>query len=398
MKQQVLRLVRYGTVLSILAVAGLVVSCRNARRGMPSEITLSYHLQRLSNAAEFEQPPLGIPGMISTYDRTGGNDDWADFTKMKSGDLYVLADLKGPGCVHRIWMTSVPADEWLFFFDGETTPRVKVKGSDIFGKAEPFLPPLCDKVSNGSYSYMPLPYSKSLKICIAAKSLPQGTRAYFHVNYETYPAGTQVKSFSPKLNAEENQVLEQTQALWREMKPAALRAKDACGAITNSTLAPQQTWRWLDNGSSGRLATFWIRPRTPQGLSYAGRSQLLRALTLRFYWDEEKQPSVVVPLGDFFCNGLRQAEFASLPLACIGGTYICRFPMSFRRGVRAEIQNMSYMPITIEAGYDIQPPEQSGQLVYFHANWNQSTSSGAPLQVARLRGAGHLVGCYVTEI
>ncbi|MEN2592953.1 DUF2961 domain-containing protein, partial [Acinetobacter baumannii] len=30
---------------------------------------------------------------------------------------------------------------------------------------------------------------------------------------------------------------------------------------------------------------------------------VLRDLVIRIYWDEEKEPSVEVPLGDFFCCG-----------------------------------------------------------------------------------------------
>lgn len=379
-------------VLSILSTG-----CRKDGQAMPSGITLTYCLQKLSDVTAFEHSPIGVPGMISTYDRKGGNDDWTDFSDMKSGDLYVLADLKGPGCVNRIWMTCVNADEWLFFFDGETTPGLRVKGADLFGKAPPFLPPLCDNVSNGNYSYMPIPYSKSLRVCITAKSMPRGARSFFQINYETYPAGAKVKSFTPELSPEETQTLESVRTIWREVGTASQSAKASCNALTNITLSPQQTWRWIDSRKSGQLATFWVRPVMPQTMSYAGRTQLLRALVLRFYWDGEKQPSVEVPLGDFFCNGLRPAEFTSLPLACIGNTYICRFPMSFQSGIRAEIQNTSYLPIALETGYDIRPAAQSGDHNYFHANWNQSTTTGNPFQLAKIAGKGHLVGCYLAE-
>ncbi|MEI6807829.1 MAG: glycoside hydrolase family 172 protein, partial [bacterium] len=387
------------SVLAALTIGllALPAGCRQNGQAMPSEITLEHCLRQLADVSAFERPPIGSPGMISTYDRKGGNDDWADLRRMKSGDLYVLADLNGPGCVHRIWMTSVPADEWMFFFDGETTPRIRVSGANLFGKSAPFLPPLCDQVSNGSYSYMPLPYSKSLKICISAKAMPQGARPYFHINYETYPASAKVNTFSPALSPEESQMLERVKTAWRDVGATSLRAQDACTGRTNTLIASQQTWRWIDRTKTGRLATFWIRPVMPQNMSYAGRSQLLRALTLRFYWDGEKQPSVEVPLGDFFCNGLRPAEFASLPLACINGTYICRFPMSFQSGMRAELRNTSYLPISIEAGYDIQPVDPAEVPSYFHANWNQSTSTGNPYLVARMAGKGHLAGCYLAE-
>src|ERR1051325_8206207 len=65
-------------------------------------------------------------GSISSYDRTGGNDDGFSgkysFIR-KEGDGLVIADLKGPGVIYRIW-TPTPTDEPMeFYFDGEPTPR-----------------------------------------------------------------------------------------------------------------------------------------------------------------------------------------------------------------------------------------------------------------------------------
>ena len=54
-------------------------------------------------------------GQISSYDRTGGNDDGFDgtysFIRKESGNL-VIADLQGPGVVNRIW-TPTPTDDTM---------------------------------------------------------------------------------------------------------------------------------------------------------------------------------------------------------------------------------------------------------------------------------------------
>ncbi len=82
-------------------------------------------------------------GSISSYDRTGGNDD--GFSGKYSfvaqeGDGLVIADLKGPGVIYRIW-TPTPTDDLLeFYFDGEKTPRIQIKFRDIFtGTQAPFV-------------------------------------------------------------------------------------------------------------------------------------------------------------------------------------------------------------------------------------------------------------------
>ncbi|MHC4560914.1 MAG: hypothetical protein ACYS80_26840, partial [Planctomycetota bacterium] len=67
---------------------------------------------------------------VSSYDRTGGNNDgfggqYSYVRKEKDG--LVLADLKGPGIIYRIW-TPTPTDDMLeFYFDGENEPSIRLK-------------------------------------------------------------------------------------------------------------------------------------------------------------------------------------------------------------------------------------------------------------------------------
>src|SRR5712691_6154484 len=61
-------------------------------------------------------------GSFSSYDRTGGNDDGFSgkysFIR-KEGDGMVIADLKGPGVIYRIWTPTPTEDPVEFYFDGE---------------------------------------------------------------------------------------------------------------------------------------------------------------------------------------------------------------------------------------------------------------------------------------
>jgi len=74
-------------------------------------------------------------GFVSSYDRTGGNDDGFSgkysFVRKEAGGL-VLADLKGPGVIHRIWTPTPTDDETEFYFDGESSPRIRLKFRDLF--------------------------------------------------------------------------------------------------------------------------------------------------------------------------------------------------------------------------------------------------------------------------
>ena len=98
---------------------------------------------------------------LSSYDRTGGNDDGfgGKYSYVrKEEDGLVLADFKGPGIIYRIW-TPTPTDDMLeFYFDGESKPGVKVKFRELFmGKANPHQ--LIDNLNNNTQMFFDKAYN-----------------------------------------------------------------------------------------------------------------------------------------------------------------------------------------------------------------------------------------------
>src|ERR1039457_5046122 len=89
-------------------------------------------------------------GCLSSYDRTGGNDDGFtgtySFIRKEPGGL-VIADLTGPGIIYCITTPSPTNDIIEFYFDGEAAPRIRMQLRDLYdGAHPPFLTPL---VGNG---------------------------------------------------------------------------------------------------------------------------------------------------------------------------------------------------------------------------------------------------------
>ena len=101
-------------------------------------------LLRLDRLARFKES-IRV-GSVSSYDRTGGNDDGFSgkysFVRKEPGAL-VIADLQGPGVIYRVW-TPTPTDDLVeFLFDGETEPRIRIKFRDLFlGNDREFPRPL----------------------------------------------------------------------------------------------------------------------------------------------------------------------------------------------------------------------------------------------------------------
>lgn len=141
-----------------------------------------------------------------------------------------------------------------------------------------------------------------------------------------------------------------------------------------------------------------------------------RWIALRIYYDGQKEPSVVCPIGDFFANGLDGlALINSLPVAVNPkGGMNSYWPMPFRKRIRIEITNDG--PKTInEVFYQItyalqEIPEDAA---YFHASWRRSMTTrekpehtildltgqepeGAPRRRDRRRAVrGHYAGTYL---
>lgn len=61
-------------------------------------------------------------------------------------------------------------------------------------------------------------------------------------------------------------------------------------------IAPGETLTLADIEGSGAIQQIWMTLR--------GGDETFRSAILRFYWDNQEQPSVEVPAGDFFCHGM----------------------------------------------------------------------------------------------
>jgi hypothetical protein len=383
---------------ALLGLAFLVV-CSGCRRGggSGSVVTFGSSLSDLTNVAVFARSPLGKAGMVSSYDRTGGNQDWGKWEGPGKDGLLELVNLKGPGCVKRIWMTGGGERQWLFFFDGEKEPRLKVSMADLFGGKFPFVPPVSDLVSAGRYTYLPLPYRKSLRIAWDMEYKP-GLRLYYHVNYETYPKGTDVTSYPGELNDAQRKHVEAVCGRWSDKATVARSVLAGLGEPDMLDVPPGATVAWLEREGPAELEAFAFRIEPAAGASAQQKVRLLRELVLRITWDAAASPSVEVPLGDFFCNAFHARRFEASSMAFVDGHYLCRFPMPFAKSARAELRNDGGVPVKIACRSSVRPLVDGEPVNYFHAGWRGSTARGIPLTVADARGRGHFVGCYLSAI
>jgi hypothetical protein len=74
--------------------------------------------------------------------------------------------------------------------------------------------------------------------------------------------------------------------------------------------------------------------------SHAGGVNELNALSLRIYWDDQEEPGVEVPLGEFFAVGQKVAVVDSFPVQVSpSGSLTCYWRMPFAKSARIVVTN-----------------------------------------------------------
>lgn len=121
---------------------------------------------------------------------------------------------------------------------------------------------------------------------------------------------------------------------------------------------------------------------------------------LRLYWDDEKEPSVECPVGDFFASAFNEyAQLSSLAV-CVnpGSSFNCYWKMPFRKKARITLENINNaeeMRLYYQINYTLtEVPEDEG---YFHAQFRRSNPTQGSIHtlVDGIKGKGQYVGTYL---
>ncbi|MFX1326543.1 MAG: glycoside hydrolase family 172 protein [Promethearchaeota archaeon] len=102
----------------------------------------------------------------------------------------------------------------------------------------------------------------------------------------------------------------------------------------------------------------------------------LRKAVIRMWWDDEENPSVVCPIGDFFGLGhAKTVNFWCLPLSMgpnDGKGFNCWFPMPFSKNAKIEVENESQEPLILYYYIDYEEYQEINQSFgRFHTFWNR---------------------------
>ena len=152
---------------------------------------------------------------------------------------------------------------------------------------------------------------------------------------------------------------------------------------------PAETITIAEIEGSGAIQHIWMTP--------TGNWQFS---VIRFYWDDEKEPSIEVPAGAFF--GMAWNEYAPLNSLAVtvnpGSAFNCYWKMPFRKKCRITMENINTadaMRLYYQVDYTLTDVgEDEG---YFHAQYRRSKPNTTSLHtiVDGIKGKGHFVGTYM---
>jgi hypothetical protein len=121
---------------------------------------------------------------------------------------------------------------------------------------------------------------------------------------------------------------------------------------------------------------------------------------IRIYWDDQPNPSVECPVGDFFCSGWgKYAPLSSLAV-CVnpGSAFNCYWEMPFRKRCRITFTNIGSEEMRLYYQINYTLTEVPDNAAYFHAQFRRTN----PLPYKEVytildgvKGQGHFVGTYM---
>jgi hypothetical protein len=383
----------------ILFALFLSIGCAREPRAPIDQVNFEFLLARMTNLHTFAQQPLGDSFLVSSTDPTGGNQDWAVWTKTEPNGRITLLDVQGPGYLSRLWIASADVKNWHIFIDDDKEARILLPKYEIFGGSFPFMDPLAGESSGGRYSLVPIPFSKRIRVEVEPDTLLPQNRNYFQINYTLLDLPHEaVESFPRTFSDKQRQLVNAVNLAHKNIRheKEALISQTMQEATT-STLAPNGSSPIWEDSGTGLLESFMVRMEAPDAASVMSMD-LLRLLRLQMFWDGNRQPSVDVPLGDFFFNALYTRSFASMPIGFVNDTFVCRFPMPYIRGARVQLVNTSPHPVTVSTAARGDRTDNHGLTRRFHAVWRATTTSGELFRLMEARGPGHYIGLYLTAI
>jgi hypothetical protein len=320
---------------------------------------------------------------------------------------HVLAEMDGPGCVVRIWSANPQdAGKIRIYLDGAKKPVIEAPMTDLLSgkwktkidgkEVTPFPDPIAHERSRGYNLYFPIAYAKHCKITIEKQDI------YYHVDYRTYPKGTEVETVNlPAMGKEKKLVASIAEELKCKKSKGTPRKPRESNYVTKGTLQPGRKVKIVRLKGPATVVTFSLHV-SPEGDVANG----LRTSVLIGTFDGAAKPQIWCPLGDFFGSSPGYNPYRSLLFVVNsgeekskgkggGGQFTSHWRMPFAKSAVFEIHNRGKHAISYSTLATSVPYQWTDRSMHFHAKWRTQTMNTRPFRdwtYCTLKGKGVFVG------
>src|SRR5256885_688782 len=159
---------------------------------VPGLVSAQTHTDLLS---ELPKPHDYVQKRVSSYDRSGGNND---FRPVAAGETLTLLDEAGPAEISHIWFTIADRERYhlkkivlRMYWDAESTPSVEAPVGDFFGLGlgDVFLYQSMALSVGGDRAlncFLPMPFQKHARITATNEGRDRVDAFYWNIDYRAY--------------------------------------------------------------------------------------------------------------------------------------------------------------------------------------------------------------------
>jgi hypothetical protein len=358
------------------------------------------------------------------------NNDYDQYLRKETQDgrsEYVIMEDSGPGCVTRIWKplregtkgARMPRMTIRFYLDGETDPVIETSFTQLLSSGSIFSEPFSFIASDeknvtksiglpegylqrGGDLYFPIPYTRGCKITVEPRPEPGDApnNVFFYIiNYRSYEAGTQVRSFSMKEYETGKQLVSD---VGRQLsKPGACVAEVKHVAKREDTVQPGASLSVELPSGSGAVREFVVQ------LDPKVHPSVVRDLWVSMSFDGRQ--TVYCPFSEFFGGGYFPADAHHEAPDADGvfirphwnwnrrveqnGRFSCWFVMPYGSSASVAVDNKGKLSIPVRMSVDVGSWEWDNRSMHFHAGWRtgETPAQHADWNYTEIKGQGTYV-------
>jgi hypothetical protein len=282
---------------------------------------------------------------------------------------YLMADVRGPGAIVRLWTAAINGQVMLFL-DDQIEPLYDGKAQDFFQKTYDIFPEI-DQVNRERLektvyqrdaSYAPIPFASRMRL-VWKGNLEE--IHFYQIGVRLYPEKSMIQTFSPQdLIAYKNTINEVIDALVDPDKnlPPISEEAPLDFAVNLQPNTEQEILTMEEPKALERLTMRLLAEDTDRAL----RQTLIHIICDDYPWGQ-----VQSPVGDLFGAAPGINPYQSLPFTVRpDGTMICRFVMPFEKNMKIKVINKGDQAVDIEGtALPMAYTWDQGRSMYFRARW-----------------------------